>query len=229
MKVAIVLAREGSKRISKKNTKVFCGKPIIEWTISKLKESNLFNKIIVSTDSKEIASVAIKCGAEVPFMRPKKLSNDYASTLDVMHHATQWLMDQKIDAQIISCSYATSVFLKTNLLDEGIRMVQDHNWKASMSVVESNCSVFRSFFVSDSEGIEMIFPDQYNVRSQDLKITYNDAAQFYIAEPSFWLDKNKFYSTATFGVKYPISSVIDIDTSEDWSVAELIFKSQHLN
>lgn len=228
MKVAIVLAREGSKRILKKNIKEFCGKPIISWTISKLKESNLFNKIIVSTDSKEIASVAIKCGAEVPFMRPKNLSDDYASTLDVMHHATQWLMDQKIDAQIISCSYATSVFLKTNLLDEGIRMVQDHNWKASMSVVESNSSVFRSFYASKSDGLEMVFPNEFKKRSQDLTKTYHDAAQFYVAGPDFWLEKKVFYSAKTFPIEHPSSSLVDIDSLEDWRLAEAIFKTYHM-
>ena len=226
MKVAVILAREGSKRIPKKNIKEFCGKPIISWTISKLGDSNLFDKIIVSTDSKEIASVAVQNGAEVPFMRPKTLADDHSTTLDVMQHAVQWLIDQKIDAQIVCCAYATSVFLNPLLLQKGISNIQAERWKASMSVVASNYSVFRSLYISESGGLRMVFPDEYNSRSQDLEKTYHDAAQFYPAEPEFWLNKNVFYSNSTYPVEHPQSSLIDIDTEEDWIIAESIFKAQ---
>ena len=228
MKVAVVLAREGSKRILKKNIKEFCGKPIISWTISKIIQSNLFDKIIVSTDSEEIATISRESGAEVPFMRPKLLADDHATTVDVMHHAVQWLEDQKIHSEVICCSYATSVFLNASLLAEGITKVQEKRWQASMSVVESNYPLLRSLYFSDDRGLEMVFPDELNTRSQDLRKTYHDAAQFYIAEPNFWLSKEVFYSQNTYAVKHSSSSLIDIDTINDWEIAELIFKAQNL-
>ena len=229
MKVAIVLAREGSKRILKKNIKEFCGRPIISWTISKLIQSNLFHKIIVSTDSEEIANISRESGAEVPFIRPKFLADDHATTLDVMHHAVQWLTDQKIHSEVVCCSYATSVFLNASLLEQGITKIEQEGWQAAMSVVESSYPLLRSLYISDRNGIEMVFPDELNTRSQDLRKTYHDAAQFYIADPSFWLSKGVFYSHNTFAVRHSLSSLIDIDNVEDWAMAELIFKSQNLS
>ena len=228
MKVAIILAREGSKRIPKKNIKKFCGKPMIYWIIHKLKDANFFDKIIVSTDSKEIASIALQYGAEVPFMRPKIFSDDYATTLDVMHHAIEWLIEKKIDIELACCTYATSAFLDPALLKEGIEKVNESEWDASMSVVEFSNSIFRSFYASKSDGLEMVFPDQYEKRSQDLTKTYHDAAQFYVAGPDFWLEKKVFYSANTFPVEHPSSSLVDIDSLEDWHLAEAIFKTYHM-
>ncbi len=229
MKVAIILAREGSKRIPKKNIKEFCGKPIIYWTITKIKESNLFDKIIVSTDSKEISSLALENGAEVPFIRPKALSDGHSSTLDVMQHAVSWLIKEKFELELVCCAYATSVFQDLDLLKVGMDKIKEEKWEASMSVTEFNYSVFRSFFTSQSDGLEMVFPDQYEERSQDLPKTYHDAAQFYLAAPEFWLAKKVFYSNKTFPVEFPSSTLIDIDTIEDWALAELIFKTHHMS
>jgi len=108
MKIAIIPARGGSKRIPRKNIKLFCGKPMIAWSIDAAKLSGLFEHIIVSTDDAEIAEVAKQWGAEVPFMRPEELSNDYAGTTPVIAHATQWALDQGLDVIAVCCIYASA-------------------------------------------------------------------------------------------------------------------------
>src|SRR3989338_983265 len=128
MKIAIIPARGGSKRIPRKNIKGFCGKPMIAWSIEAAKISGLFDHIIVSTDDAEIAEVAKRWGAEVPFMRPAELSDDHAGTTEVIAHATQWALDQNLDLDAVCCIYATAPFIQVNDLKRGLAALESGDW-----------------------------------------------------------------------------------------------------
>ena len=123
--ILIIPARGGSKRIPRKNIKLFKGKPIIQRTIDIVVNLDFFNKIIVSTDDKEIASIAKRSGAEVPFERPSELSDDHASTRDVILHALEWYKKRKIDYKYVCCLYPTSPLLKSKYLAESFKLLKN--------------------------------------------------------------------------------------------------------
>ena len=145
LKIAVILARGGSKRIKKKNIKIFHKKPIICWVIEMVSKSGLFDKIIVSTDDKEIASLAKSNGAEVPFFRPPNLSDDYTNTNDVMSHAVKWMKQQNWVLDYICCFYGTSIFFKSSDLIKGLNTIKKGDIPYVFSVTDFNYSIFRSF------------------------------------------------------------------------------------
>lgn len=224
MRMAVIPARGGSKRIPRKNIKIFCGKPMIAWSIEAAKNSNLFDKIIVSTDDDEIAEVSIKCGAQVPFTRPKDLSNDFVGTSEVISHATQWALSQNFNLEAVCCIYATAPLVQTSDLSRGLKILQDGIWDYAFSVTEFSSPIFRSFRKSEKGGLEMFFPDKFEVRSQDLPVAYHDAGQFYWGLPNAWLKAVKIFDQHSAPVLIPRWAVQDIDTHEDWKRAEIIFK-----
>lgn len=135
MRVAVIPARGGSKRIPRKNIKSFCGKPMIAWSIEAAKSSGLFDRIIVSTDDVEIAEVARQWGAEVPFMRPEELSNDHAGTTPVIAHATQWALDQGLEVTAVCCLYATAPFVQTEDIKRGWDALNSGDWDYAFTVM----------------------------------------------------------------------------------------------
>ena len=145
MNVAVIPARGGSKRIPRKNIREFCGKPMIAWSIEVAKQSKLFDRIIVSTDDEEIAKVAKFHGADVPFMRPVELSDDYSGTTEVMAHAVSWMQNQQWQPEAICCIYATSVFLTVEDLKKGFNALSVGNWSYAFSVTDFEYPIFRSF------------------------------------------------------------------------------------
>ena len=225
MNVAVIPARGGSKRIPRKNIREFCGKPMIAWPIEVAKQSDLFDHIIVSTDDKEIADVSIKFGAEVPFMRPVELSNDYTGTTEVITHAVSWMHEQGWQPDVVCCIYATSVLLNMDDLVKGFEALNTGKWKYTFSVTEFESSIFRSFKEIPSGGVEMFFPDHFNKRSQDLPIALHDAAQFYWGKPEAWLKGLEFFDKHSYPVKIPQWRIQDIDTGDDWKRAEILFKT----
>jgi CMP-N-acetylneuraminic acid synthetase len=134
MNVAIIPARGGSKRIPRKNIKEFCGKPMIAWSIEAAQKSGVFDRIIVSTDDEEIAEVAREYGAEVPFMRPEELSNDYAGTIPVIRHATEWLIEKGCAVEYVCCIYATAPFIHAQDVQRGLNMLQQQNGDYAFTV-----------------------------------------------------------------------------------------------
>lgn len=224
MNVAVIPARGGSKRIPRKNIKQFHGKPMIAWPIEVVKQSGLFEHILVSTDDEEIAVVAKSCGAEVPFMRPVELSDDYAGTTEVIAHAVSWMREQQWQPKAVCCIYATSVFLTVDDLKKGFNALSTGNWSYAFSVTEFENSIFRSFKEHPVGGVEMFFPEYFERRSQDLPVALHDAAQFYWGKPEAWLDKMQLFSNHSFPVKIPLWRVQDIDTEDDWKRAELLYK-----
>ncbi len=222
MKVAVIPARGGSKRVPRKNIKSFFGKPMIAWSIEAAREAKLFDSIIVSSDDMEICDIAKSYGAEVPFKRPKELSDDYTGTLEVVAHATDWALRAGWDLKSVCCLYATAPFVMPDDLIAGFTELGLGGWDYTFSVAEFPKSVFRSFEIFPSGGRKMFFPNHFESRSQDLPKSYYDAGQFYWASPEIWLEKRRIFSEKSKGIQIPAWRAQDIDTHEDWERAELM-------
>jgi len=224
--VAIIPARGGSKRIPRKNIKAFHGKPLIAYSIQTAIESNLFDKIIVTTDDDEIADVARTYGAEVPFIRPKKLSDDFSGTADVVNHAIQWLKEHGEVFDYACTIYATAPLLQSQYLIEGFKKLKESDAINAFSCTSMPFPIQRTFKITADGRCEMFWPENYAMRSQDLEEAYQDAGQFY------WTKINRAASEVMFGkesipVILPRYLVQDIDTIEDWERAEVMYQVIH--
>ena len=222
MKLCVIPARGGSKRILRKNIKNFCGKPMIAWSIAAAQASELFDAIIVSTDDAEIADIATQWGAEVPFTRPEELSNDYVGTIPVIAHATEWAINQKMPVTAVCCIYATAPFVQIDDLKQGWNALNSGTWDYAFTVTEFPAPIFRAFKQSAEGGVEMFFPEHFSTRSQDLQLAYHDAGQFYWGTPQAWLEGKSIFSPTSKPLVIPQWRVQDIDTPEDWERAELL-------
>lgn len=223
MRVAVIPARGGSKRIPRKNIKPFCGKPMIAWSIEAALSCELFDKVIVSTDDAEIRDVASRFGAEVPFIRSAELSNDHVGTTEVIGHATQWALGQNYDVQAVCCIYATAPFVQADDLIRGWEALKSGDWDFAFTVTEYAAPIFRSFRQLPKGGIEMYYPEHFLTRSQDLPVALHDAGQFYWGRPYAWIDGRRVFDRCSVPIIIPRWRVQDIDTMEDWSRAELMF------
>jgi pseudaminic acid cytidylyltransferase len=228
MKVAIIPARGGSKRIPRKNIKEFCGKPMIAYSIEAAVESGCFDKVIVSTDDNEIGEVAQAYGAEIPFIRPKELSDDHAGTTPVIKHAINWLIEKGEDPDFVCCLYATAPFITSRSIEQGLQQLEDTNAAYAFSATSYAFPIQRAFRVRPSLGVEMFEPEQFNTRSQDLEEAYHDAGQFYWGIKEAWLEEKVIFGLESTPVILPRHRVQDIDTPEDWQRAELLFKAMQL-
>jgi len=222
MRIAVIPARGGSKRIPRKNIKIFCGKPMIAWSIEAAKSSGLFERIIVSTDDAEIAEVARQWGAEVPFMRPAELSDDHAGTTPVVAHATQWVLDQGVDMSAVCCIYATAPFIQADDLKRGLDALDSGDWDYAFTVTDFAAPILRAFKQTTEGGIEMFFPEYFSTRSQDMPIALHDAGQFYWGRPSAWIENKRIFDRRAKPVVIPRWRVQDIDTQDDWVRAEVL-------
>jgi N-acylneuraminate cytidylyltransferase len=222
MKIAVIPARGGSKRIPRKNIKSFCGKPMIAWSIEAAKSSGLFEHIIVSTDDAEIAEVARQWGAEVPFMRPEALSDDHTGTTPVVAHAAQWALEQGFAVSAICCIYATAPFVQTDDLKRGWDALNSGDWDYVFTATDFAAPIFRSFRQTAEGGIEMFFPEYFATRSQDLPAALHDAGQFYWGGPAAWLEERRIFDRRSKPIMIPRWRVQDIDTLDDWVRAEIL-------
>lgn len=220
----MIPARGGSKRIPRKNIKEFLGKPIIAYSIEAAKASGCFDKIIVSTDDYEIAEVAREYGAEVPFMRPKEISDDYATTVDVISHSINWFLENSIVVENICCIYATAPFVEADDLKSGLAAIQDNGFQFAFSATSYAFPIQRAIKVNKDGAVDMFNSEYMNTRSQDLEDAYHDAGQFYWGKAKAFLDGKPIFSPEAFAVKLPRKRVQDIDTPEDWDAAEIAFK-----
>jgi pseudaminic acid cytidylyltransferase len=225
MKLAVIPARGGSKRIPRKNIKSFHGKPMIAWSIEAAKLSGVFDQIIVSTEDQEIAAVARQWGAEVPFTRPHELSNDHAGTTPVIAHATKWALNQGEDVEAVCCIYATAPFVQAADLRRGWEALRSGDWAYAFTVTEFAAPIFRSFKQTSESGISMFFPEYFDMRSQDLPAAFHDAGQFYWGRPEAWLEEKRIFDLHSMPVMIPRWRVQDIDTPDDWLRAELMHNS----
>ena len=222
MKLAVIPARGGSKRIPRKNIKPFCGKPMIAWSIEVAKASGLFERVVVSTDDSEIADVALQWGADVPFMRPEELANDYVGATAVVAHATEWARTTGLDVEAVCCLMATAPFVQQSDLELGWSTFSGGDWDYVFSASDFAAPIFRAFHETKEGGVEMFFPEHFNTRSQDLPLALHDAAQFYWGKPAAWLEGRRVFASSSTAILIPRWRVQDIDTPEDWERAELL-------
>ena len=225
MRIAIIPARGGSKRIPKKNIKEFFGKPIMVWSIEAAKKCKLFDRIIVSTDNHEIASIAKQHGADVPFMRPKHLADDYTGTNAVVKDVIQNIHKNGEQVSYVCCIYATAPFISSEYLIKAYQDLITQNKSYAFSVTTFSFPVERSFVINQSNEIENLFPDMTLSRSQDLQEVYHDAGQFYWGLADALLNDVPIFSKHSIPIILPRYLVQDIDTIEDWKRAELMFES----
>lgn len=222
MKIAIIPARGGSKRIPRKNIKLFCGKPMIAWSIEAAKTCKLFDRIIVTTDDRDIAHVAEAFGAEVPFYRPAKLSDDHATTTEAISHTVKWIVAEGLPVSAVCCIYATAPLIQVRDIKRGLDVLNSGDWAYTFSATSYASTIFRAFKRSTNGGVQMIFPEYFNTRSQDLESVMHDAAQFYWGRPSSWIEGKRIFDHHSVPVIIPKWRVQDIDDSEDWQRAEFV-------
>ena len=225
MKLAIIPARGGSKRIPRKNIKLFCGKPMIAWSIEAARQSGCFDHIVVSTDDAEIAEVARQYGAQVPFMRPAELSDDHTGTTAVIAHAINWFAAQGQTPAQVCCLYATAPFVSADDLRRGLSVLTEAGSDYAFSVTSYAFPIQRAIRITPAGRVKMFNVEHFNTRSQDLEEAYHDAGQFYWGRADAWLQGQMIFSPAAAPVMLPRHRVQDIDTPEDWLRAEWLFKA----
>jgi pseudaminic acid cytidylyltransferase len=230
MKIAIIPARGGSKRIPRKNIRPFNGKPLIAYSIEAARNSGLFDHVIVTTDDEEIAAIARQYGAETPFVRPPELANDHATTVPVIRHAVQWVQQNMGPVEYACCIYATAPFIQASALRAAYdKLVQNKVTGYVFSATTFPFPIQRAFKVKEDGHVEMFHPENYNTRSQDLEEAYQDAGQFYWGSAEAYLSDKIFFSTDSMAYVLPRHMVQDIDTPEDWRRAELMYAALRSN
>ena len=223
MRLALIPARGGSKRIPSKNIRLFYGKPILAYSIKAAMDSGCFDKIIVSTDDKETADIAREFGADVPFMRPVKISHDHATTADVIKHVIEWYQDTGIDIELICNIYATAPFIEPADIRKGLELMQtDPTASYAITVTSFPFPIQRAMAIRNGV-VEMFQPEHLLSRSQDLEEAYMDAGQFSWGRPQAYLDDIPAFSAAARPIIIPRKRVQDIDTMEDWEYAEALY------
>jgi len=224
MRIAVIPARGGSKRIPRKNIRQFLGRPMIAWAIGAARETNLFQHIIVSTDDEEVAELARRWGAEIPFLRPVDLADDLTPTVPVVAHAVQsclafgWVLDH------VCCIYPCAPLLQVADLVAAFHLAQSQDADFVFPVTEYAHPVQRAMRRLPDGKMQFLWPENELERTQDLEKAYHDAGQFYWGKASAWLMHKKMH---TDGVGMPIPNwrSVDIDSPEDWTRAELLFKA----
>lgn len=222
MKLCVIPARGGSKRIPRKNVKGFNGKPMITYSIEAALESGCFDKVIVSTDDLEIAEVAKQYGAEVPFMRPEELSNDYAGTLPVIKHAIEWFDGQETRPSQVCCLYATAPFVTATHIQNAYKQFQDTQAEYCFTATSFPFPIQRAIKLLEQNRVEMFYPENFNTRSQDLEEAFHDAGQFYWGTAEAFTLEKPIFSEYASAYLLPRHLVQDIDTPEDLVRAELM-------
>jgi len=226
--IAIIPARGGSKRIHAKNIKLFCGKPILAYSIEAALESKIFDTVIVSTDDEKIAKIAKQFGAQVPFMRPKHLADDYTSTADVIRHTVlEWgILGNEIN--LVCCIYATAPFLQKEYIIKAVNELKKQTHKTSaFTVCKFNYPIQRSFTIeSPEQNITPVDRSSLPKRSQDLPSVYHDAGQFYLAQKDNFLHNSfNVFSPHSIPIILPHYLVQDIDDKDDWRRAEYMYQA----
>ncbi len=228
MRLAIIPARGGSKRIPRKNVREFCGKPMLAWPIEAARESGLFDHIFVSTDDDEIMHCAQAWGAETPFRRPQELADDFTPTRDVVNHAIREFSVHHGIPDQVCCIYATAPFLRSEDLKASLSILEQINANFVFSATEFPFPIQRAFRRLSDGSLEMFQPEHRLTRSQDLEPAYHDAAQFYWGSTQAFLDGLPMFSGHSVPFLLPRRRVIDIDTQEDWEMAEMMGQIMHL-
>jgi pseudaminic acid cytidylyltransferase len=227
-RLCVIPARGGSKRIPRKNIKEFCGEPMIARSIQAAKKTKLFDRVIVSTDSAEIGEVALRYGAEIPFMRPADLSDDFTGTLEVVRHAViACEKAEKTQYDLICCLYATAPFVLPEDLQAASALLEYRRKEAEFVIPVTGFPfpVQRAVYQNAEGALTPLYPEMMVKRSQDLTEALHDCGQFYWATRSAWLNAVSIWGSKVYPLQLPRSRVQDIDTPEDWERAELMFQA----
>jgi pseudaminic acid cytidylyltransferase len=228
--LAIITARGGSKRIPKKNVKEFLGRPILDYSIKAALESNIFSIVMVSTDDAEIGAVAKTSGAEVPFMRSEKNSNDFAVTADVIFEVINSYKKLGKEFEYVCCIYPTAPFVTAAKLKRALQMIKESGADGIFPVSEFSFPILRSLKIDSANKVSFNWPEHELTRSQDLEKAYQDSGQFYFLRVSTFLADPRLVSKNTLGLVVPNTEVQDIDNEEDWKLAEIKYSFlQHAN
>lgn len=225
MNIAIIPARGGSKRIKGKNIKIFAGQPLIAYSILAAQQSGEFDDIIVSTDSDDIADVALQNGATVIIKRPKSLADDYTGTSPVVRHAIEHYRHNGQPPEYVCCIYATAPFLQARYLSAGLDQLRNtEDMQYAFSVTTFDFPIQRAIRLCEA-GVEPVDASQMSKRSQDLEECLHDAGQFYWGRTEAWQTHQPMFAKHSIPVVLPRYLVQDIDTVEDWTRAELMYKA----
>jgi pseudaminic acid cytidylyltransferase len=225
VKIAVIPARGGSKRIPRKNIRMFCGEPIIAYSIAAALDSRLFDQIIVSTDDEEIASIARERGATTPFVRPKEIADDFTGTNAVVKHAISWFNEQGHSVTHACCLYATAPLVQARFIKEGYDALTRSDAAFAFSVTPYAFPIQRALRSSPDGRVDAFYPEHRMTRSQDLEPAYHDAGQFYWGTARAFLEDTPLFSSQSVGVVLPRLFVQDIDTPEDWEQAEFMYRA----
>ena len=224
MRLCVIPARGGSKRIPRKNIKSFCGQSMIGYSIRAALDSQCFDQVIVSTDDIEIAEVAKSFGAEVPFMRPDELANDYTATIPVIKHAIEWFDEQGQSPEEVCCLYATAPFVTSENIQKAYLQLLKNRAEYCFTATSFSFPIQRAIKINQNSEVSMFYPEHFNTRSQDLEEAYHDAGQFYWGRARAFKDGLSFFSEVATPFILPRYLVQDIDTLEDWIRAESMYR-----
>ena len=222
-KVAIITARGGSKRIPGKNIKEFCGKPIISYAIEAAKYSNIFDTVMVSTDNQENADVAKKYGADVPFMRSSKNSDDFTTTADVLVEVISEYEKLGQHYDYVCCLYPTAPFVTSEKLKRGINLLIENGADSLIPIVKFSFPPQRGLVINNNH-VKYKWPENKDARSQDLETLYHDCGQFYIIRVDAFKKTHSLIMEDTIPMIFSPTEVQDIDDFEDWRIAEMKYR-----
>jgi len=221
--VAVITARGGSKRIPRKNIRNFCGHPIIKYSIDAAIQAGCFEEVMVSTDDVEIAEISQNYGAKIPFYRTENTSNDFAMTADVIEEVILEYKKIGKNFDYLCCIYPTAPFIDPDKLKKGFELLQEKDAESAIPVVRFSYPIQRALKVENDQ-LTMINPENMNKRSQDLMPAFHDVGQFYWVNTEKFLKTKKLFSDFTVAIEVPESEVQDIDTEEDWKIAEMKYR-----
>lgn len=224
--VAIITARGGSKRIPRKNIRSFLGTPIIAYSVKAALNSGCFDEVMVSTDDAEIAAVAEKYGAKIPFTRSAATSDDHATTVEVIWEVLKEYQKNGKSFDYCCCLYPTAPFVTAEKLQKAFELLKNTGAESVLPVTAFSFPILRSFKI-ENDLLKMNWPEYMNSRSQDLPPSYHDSGQFYFLKTSTVFEKKKLFTDLTFPIIVPESEVQDIDNEEDWKIAELKYSKMN--
>lgn len=224
--ICIIPARGGSKRIPGKNIRPFLGRPVIAYSIQAALESSSFDKVIVSTDDEAIASISVALGAEVPFLRSAKNSDDHATIADVMFEVLDYFKGEGKYYDEVACLFATAPFISADRIREANHRLRHAAVDSVFFIQEFSYPIFRALRQNTQGTLEMFWPENLNTRSQDLPKAFHDAGQYYIARTDAFCAARTFFTKNASGIVISDLEARDIDTAQDWEIAEALYKFQ---
>ncbi len=222
-KVAIITARGGSKRIPRKNIRDFCGKPILAYSIEAALASGIFDEVMVSTEDSEIAGIAERYGAEVPFLRSAQTADDYATTAEVLMEVFAQYKSIGRQFQSACCIYPTAPFITAQKLRRAMALLEEENTDSVIPVTAFSFPPMRGMYIRKGK-LQYHHPEYAIRRSQDIETMYHDCGQFYCFKTESLLKEKKLVTEHTRALIMPEQEVQDIDTLEDWAIAETKYK-----